>query len=1543
MHFILRLVRLLAVTALLGVPALAIGDEFKRIGVLAFKGETEAREHWWPTIDYLSENIPGYRFHLVPVTNDNIELLIRTGVLDFVITNSGSYIALEESQGLTRIATLIRSWDGGEQKRFGAVIFTRADRDDIQSLKDLKDKSFMGVHPNGFGGWWMAWGELKAHGIHPHRDFKRLEFSGFPQVQVLQSVLDGKVDAGTFRSGSLETLVERGIIDWSDIKVLNKREDAGFKPVHSTRLYPEWPFAMVAGTDDDLAKQVLKALLDMPSDSEAARAAGITGWTVPLDYEPVRALMKELEVGPFQHPESLGHLLAEHWREALLPALLLLSLISLFVLITNRRLSRQRTAYQSLVSSLPSAVYRCRADQKRTLEFVSEPVASISGHSVEELLGDSRHGLSELIDPAERETVAEQINQALQASDTYVVEYRMLRPNGERRWVVDRAKLGKGVVGQPRELHGVITDVTDSRRLEASVRDSNRRYKTLFESAADAIFLMHGDRFIDCNSRTLEIFGCSRDQIIGQPPYQFSPQLQPDGRGSREKSLEMIQAAFRGERPTFEWKHCRYDGKPFDAEVSLAKLELGGEPHLLALVRDISERKKADHALRASREELQRRNEALELINDVSARLHRSLRISDIADQAVKALTGIGRAPFIAFYLFDELSMTFELAASHGIDKQGRQAISSLSMTEGASSESFSGEGLIHCERIKPGCCCSPFSLEPFIRLQVTSAILIPVFYERQLLAVVNLMFLTKRQLQNEELATLEALGSTVGLALANAKHVGRMQQEIHERELAEKELGETEEQYLELIEKIRNDEDNYSAFVANSSEAIYRVDFIPPIRTDLPLMEQVELIVERSVMAECNLAFARMYGRAVPEDLVDSRMEEIGLPVRSEAELFVLADYSLQDHEMVHRDERGRPVWIAFTVQGDVKDGLLTRAWGVQRDITERKVYEEMVFNISAGVSAMTGERFFVSLVRHLVSSLFADHAYIAELMPEDPSRARTIAVFSGSGISDNFEYELVGTPDADVIDGGSRVFVSAVQNRFPNDQRLARFGVEGVVGASLTNAGGVATGVLMVMFREEVASPEKTDTLLGIFAARAAAEIDRQQGQERLEHQAMHDSLTDLPNRSLLHRKTAELIGHRDGRSPMFSMMLIDLDRFKEINDTLGHEIGDQLLKQIGPRLRDVLEPTGATLVRLGGDEFAVLVPTLADPSDIRALAENMLAALRQPFGLEGLNLEIGASIGIALYPTHGLESGALLRCADVAMYVAKHKGGGYEVYDQELDPHSTLRLALIGEMGNAIRDDQLLLHYQPKISIASGDIVGVEALVRWQHPKHGLIMPGQFIPLVELSELIHEITYWVVEHAIVQWCAWRDEGFRTRIAVNISARNLLNQDCLDRVTYYVKKYGVEPGCLEFEITESALIADPGRALKILARLGRIGVEFSIDDFGTGYSSLAYLRRLPLSSLKIDRSFVRPMNESEQDAIIVASTITLAHNLGLLVIAEGVEDKETLDKLRAMGCDIAQGHFLSVPLPAADVHAWGLQRNGQVLPRNATTRAQS
>ena len=445
----------------------------------------------------------------------------------------------------------------------------------------------------------------------------------------------------------------------------------------------------------------------------------------------------------------------------------------------------------------------------------------------------------------------------------------------------------------------------------------------------------------------------------------------------------------------------------------------------------------------------------------------------------------------------------------------------------------------------------------------------------------------------------------------------------------------------------------------------------------------------------------------------------------------------------------------------------------------------------------------------------------------------------------------------------------------------------------------------------------------------------IERQKIEQDNIRQATHDRLTELPNETLLYSRVQEAIENTETAKEPTALLLVALNRFSEINRTLGYQNGDRLLQQVAERLKNNLRLADETsreldaerddiIARYSGGKFAIFLRNLNSNKSAASVANRILQLMEAQFDIEGLTLEITASIGIAIYPDHGADVSALIRRSDVALNNAKQSNNPIVTYSAEIDIFSPRRLALMAELRQAIQDNSLTLNFQPKVKISTGEVIGMEALLRWTHAEYDFIPPDEFIPMAEQSGIIKPLTTWVTNEAIKQASALIRSGRNILVAVNLSPTCLQDEDIVREVAELLRAHNMPPANLVLEITESAVMHDPEYALGILKQLSKLGVKLSIDDFGTGYSSLAYLKRLPVNELKIDRTFVKDMVHDEDDQVIVRTTVDLSHNLGLSVVAEGAEDQETVDALYKLGCDEVQGYFFARPMPIDELKNW-------------------
>ncbi len=517
-------------------------------------------------------------------------------------------------------------------------------------------------------------------------------------------------------------------------------------------------------------------------------------------------------------------------------------------------------------------------------------------------------------------------------------------------------------------------------------------------------------------------------------------------------------------------------------------------------------------------------------------------------------------------------------------------------------------------------------------------------------------------------------------------------------------------------------------------------------------------------------------------------------------------------------------------------------------------------------------------------------------------------------------------------VRDGDSLVMPRTARAREARawlDAQLARE----ALAVPLRGSAGIIGALVVADRLGDVRTFDAEDVLLLETVANHAG-IAMQNGEliDRLRHEALHDALTGLPNRSFLQRRLAVAVDDIGaGRSAGAAVMILDLDGFKEVNDTLGHQKGDLLLAEVATRLVASVGTEG-TVVRLGGDEFAVLLTGTADQERAVAVGLRALSALEQPVDLDGLAVAVSGSLGIALAPAHATEPAGLLKRADLAMYDAKGSSRGLRVYEKHLDDEDPFRLTLVAELRGALQDgDGVEVHFQPQARPADGTVTGVEALARWTHPVLGVVTPDVFVPVAERSGLIGALTTRVLDRSLAACADWAARGHELGVAVNLSARSLLDADLVDEVSRLLQRHRVPAARLTLEVTEGSVMADPDRAIAVLQSLRDLGVRVSVDDFGTGYSSLSYLKRLPIHEVKIDRSFVTGLAEGGEDAAIVRAVVDLAQHLHLEVVAEGVEDQETWDILASLGCDLVQGWHLGRPVPAERLLPWLEERSGK------------
>ncbi|WP_200948907.1 MULTISPECIES: EAL domain-containing protein [unclassified Massilia] len=684
--------------------------------------------------------------------------------------------------------------------------------------------------------------------------------------------------------------------------------------------------------------------------------------------------------------------------------------------------------------------------------------------------------------------------------------------------------------------------------------------------------------------------------------------------------------------------------------------------------------------------------------------------------------------------------------------------------------------------------------------------------------------------------------------------------------------------------------------------------------------MDQAAIVCEADAagaITGVNDLFVTSSGFTRP-DVVGQRLADVGRPAG--ARLPWQPSDRVWNGEVVIAGRHGRRHWYRTIVPMFAAPGTVERYICIDIDITERKEFERTIVE-NAQRQTLIAELGRKALAANGLDDLFADAADAA---------ARGL----GAACAALFE---TGPDGMRVRAGAGRLAQSTgLQLAGPHgDAHVAAHGTDAALRpwfAPLAALHGIDTGI-----DTAIVCGERTFGLLGVYAARprrfgaddanflhgvaniVATAVERQEARNRLTYLAQYDPLTSLPNRRRLAHSLEDAIAAAARAQGRAAVMFIDLDRFKNVNDMLGHGVGDQLLVQAAKRL-SACARADDVVARLGGDEFALVLPALDDDGIAAGIGARVIEALAQPFYLAGQQLFVSASVGIATYPENGRDAETLLKNADTAMYGAKNGGrNNYQFYVAEMHENATQRLQTETQLRQALERGEFLLHYQPKLDLATGTISGFEALLRWNHPQRGLVPPLEFIAILEDTGLILPVGEWVIGEVCRQLKAWQAQGMAVRpVAINLSARQLQQADLAGAVERIVARAGVDPALLEFELTESMLMANPEAAVEILARIKALGMRLSVDDFGTGYSSLAYLKRFPLDALKIDRTFVRDLPDDPDDAAITKAVIRLAHSLSLKVVAEGVENVDQLRELEQYGCDQIQGYYVSRPVPA-------------------------
>ena len=643
--------------------------------------------------------------------------------------------------------------------------------------------------------------------------------------------------------------------------------------------------------------------------------------------------------------------------------------------------------------------------------------------------------------------------------------------------------------------------------------------------------------------------------------------------------------------------------------------------------------------------------------------------------------------------------------------------------------------------------------------------------------------------------------------------------------------------------------------------------------------------------------------------------------------------EFHINENENVTRD--GRRLWIAWR-NTYIEEGLdgEPELLSVGVDITERKRVEDALHVLASTTDPMPGDTNVLERsIRHLALAYGVKYAFYGTFTDDSRERVEIQSMWDGKSITRGYVYDLEGTPCADVVQGRANLIRKGVAERYPDDSALREWGIESYFGSRLKGLQNEVIGLIVIMDTRPLELPSWKRYLLRVFAARIGGELQRRRAEEDVYRLAHYDILTGLPNRLLFHDRLEQAMVHALRNDQCLALLFIDLDRFKHVNDTLGHAGGDLLLREVAGRLTALLRRSD-TVARLGGDEFTILMTDFDSESAMLKIAAELshriIEELGEPFLIDNAEMFISASVGITCFPADGVNIDYLVRNADLAMYKAKEQGRNcFEFYRPEFNEVAERRGRMETELRAAIGAGEMQLHYQPIVDVEAGTVVGLEALVRWLHPQQGLVLPDDFVGLAEESGLMLPLGERVIDTACRQLGAWRRAGVEVGwLSINLSLRQLTRGNLLEVLEAARKRYGVAAGQLVLEITETTFMQDPENTLPLLQQFRELGYGMAMDDFGTGYSSFGPLRKMPVSSLKIDCSFVQGMEEDADMVSIVAAMIGMGHGLGLEVVAEGVETLAQLQALRKQGCRLMQGHRFARPMDADSCTAYLVSR---------------
>lgn len=1181
---------------------------------------------------------------------------------------------------------------------------------------------------------------------------------------------------------------------------------------------------------------------------------------------------------------------------------------------SHGKFSPQGTGYQRWVNSLPGIVFQSASDSHWTMQYLSAGCEAITGYSAQELLsGENGISYTQITHPEDLPAVLEIIRQRVNAGQPYEVEYRLLTRQGEEKWVWEKGSAMLDGEGQVVGLEGFITDITPLKQSEAALRTIEQTLRSreaflqlVLDSIPQPVFWKdRHSRFLGCNRAFAAVMGISAPQaIVGKTDadlsalspedvayYQACDQLVMDRNQPDLRSLEPQRYA-NGQR---RWIDCSRLPMHNDAGEVIG---------LLAIFADITDQVLAHQALKT-------REAYLSTISALQRQLL-SWRWDWADPNLMEVFATLGKisgaSRVYCYELFQGeadalwLRQRFEWSAPGipgTINIPAYQVMPVLPLFETWYHQLAQGQAINLTQDQFSEMQYQALALPPS---QVKSLLLLPLMIQGQLQGVMGFSQCVTAQVWGQaEVDLLQVVTADIALAL--------------ERQQAEAALREAEAKYRSMFE--------------NAVEGIFQSNPEGQYLTANPMLAQLYGYdsVEELMARLTNIDHQLYVDPQRRQDFIEA-MATTGSVIGFESEVY------RKDGQVIWISESARAIYDA--------QGQIIGYEGTVEDVTERKRGETELLRrdqLLQGVAQASHRLLAATQLDAVIPEVLAilgeaantDRAYIYDHHPQSQTGAMAMSMryewtrpgiaptitqahwqdqaYETLGVQRWYEAFLANQP----VGGLVRHFPSQEQELLSRDDILSILMVPIFIDQDLWGYIGFDA------CRSEWEWSTSDESILVAVAASLGGLLKRQQTEQEMYYQAYHDTLTGLPNRTFFNQHLPEALDHARNSDQMLAVVFLDLDRFKTINDTLSHAVGDLLLQQVTQRIAKSLR-AGDIVSRWGGDEFTLILPNITSPEDCAKVAQRIAQQLTEPFLLNGHELYITTSIGIALYPHDGQEMSVLLQNADAAMYRAKEQGRNtYQFYTQSLSTEVSQRLQLESYLHHALARQELLLHYQPQVDLATGQVIQMEALLRWHHPKLGLVSPPAFIPLAEETGLILPIGEWVLRTACAQAVTWqRQVGCPIRMAVNLSARQLQDPNLVSLVAAILKETGIPPQDLELEITETVAMTDVQSSIRRLLSLQHLGVRISMDDFGTGYSCLSYLKHIPLNGLKIDRAFVKDLPNTAADQAMVQAITAMAQGLGISVVAEGVETLEQMTYLRQYHCFAMQGYLLGKPLPA-------------------------